>query len=94
MPRSEEYVKGAAYHEAAHIVIAAVQDLPLSADGLRIDERGAGLADYRMKKPDGSINIGPDPERERTIMATMAGRIAHVIFIQTRKPVLLIFRKT
>jgi hypothetical protein len=74
---NEGYVKGAAYHEAGHIVIAAVQGLPLGKRGLGILQNGAGLARYRCKQPDGSINVGPDKCRERTIIATLAGQIAH-----------------
>jgi hypothetical protein len=71
------YVEGAAYHEAAHIVIAAVQGLPLGKDGLRVYENGAGFAHYSGKQPDGSTNLGADPCREGTIIATLAGHIAH-----------------
>ena len=75
-----EYVEGAAYHEASHIVVAAVQGLPLGKAGLRIYETGAGFAHYSGKQPDGSTNVGADPCRERTIIATLAGHIAHGTF--------------
>jgi hypothetical protein len=78
----EKYVQGAAYHEAAHVVVAAVQGLRLGKDGLRIDQNGAGLACYRCKQPDRSVNVGPEPCRERTIIATLAGQIAHGIFYE------------
>ena len=70
---SQRYVEGAAYHEASHIVVAAVQGLPLVEAGLRIYETGAGFAHYSVKQPDGSTNVGNDPCRERTIIATLAG---------------------
>lgn len=78
----ERYVEGAAYHEAAHIVVAAVQGLLLGKKGLRIDQNGAGLACYRCKQPDRSVKVGPDPWREHTIIATLAGQIAHGIFYE------------
>jgi len=73
----EDYVVGATRHEAAHVVIAAVQGLALRKDGLRISEHGEGLACYRGAVPRGVANVGPDPERERTIIAVYAGQIAH-----------------
>ena len=73
----EKYIEGAAYHEAAHIVIAAVQGLRLRRAGLRINENGAGEASYKSKKPDGSRDLGPDSFGEGSIIATMAGQIAH-----------------
>jgi hypothetical protein len=72
-----EYVRGAAYHEAAHIVVAAVQGLPLGKGGLRIDKRGAGLAEYGHTKANCLTNAGPDAYKGRTIIATRAGHIAH-----------------
>jgi hypothetical protein len=75
-----KYVQGAAYHEAAHIVIAAVQGLPLGKGGLRIDEQGAGFAEYRCTRPTGSTALGADAYKERTIIATNAGHIAHGMF--------------
>jgi len=71
------YVRGAAYHEAAHIAIAAVQGLPLCKGGLHLDENGAGLAEYRCTKPSRLKSIGADAYKERTIIATYAGHIAH-----------------
>jgi len=37
-------VECAAYHEAGHMVIAAVQQLSLRPEGLCVDPRGEGLA--------------------------------------------------
>src|SRR5450759_790903 len=76
----ERYVHGAAYHEAAHIVIAAVQGMALRERGLMINELGGGFAAYSRRQPDGSTDIGPGADRERTIIATAAGFIAHGIF--------------
>jgi hypothetical protein len=47
----EEYVESAAYHEAGHMVVAALCSFPLRRCGLRIDEKGFGLASYT--KPEG-----------------------------------------
>jgi len=71
-----EYVRSAAYHEAAHVVIAAVQGIPLTEKGIHLDRWGRGLAHYRDRKPDSSINVGSETEREKTIIATAAGWIA------------------
>lgn len=70
-----EYVRSAAYHEAAHVVIAAVQGIPLTEKGVHLDRWGRGLAHYRDRKPDGSMNVGSETEREKTIVATAAGWI-------------------
>jgi hypothetical protein len=71
-----EYVRSAAYHEAGHIVIAAVQGLPLRDKGIHLDGWGNGLACYCDRKPDGATNVGSEREREKTIIATFAGWIA------------------
>jgi len=73
----DKYVEGVAYHEAAHTVVAAVLGLPLRQSGLRMFQNGEGLACYRYKQPDGSKNVGADLYRESTIIAALAGQIAH-----------------
>lgn len=75
-----QYVESCAYHESAHIVIAAVQGLPLKQRGLRIDQMGCGLACYHFKTPDGLKELGENKEREKTIRATNAGYIAQCKF--------------
>lgn len=72
-----EYAEGVAYHEAAHMVVAAVQKLPLRQSGLRMSQNGEGLACNKYKQPDGSANVGPDSCREHTIVAALAGQIGH-----------------
>lgn len=67
------YPRSAAYHEAAHIVIAAVQQIPLTDKGIHLDKWGNGVAHYLDRKPDGSTNVGSDADRENTIIATFAG---------------------
>src|ERR1041385_3142923 len=77
----EKYVNSTAYHEAGHIVVAAVQQMPMRNFGVRIDSLGCGKAFYWRRIPDGSRdNVGADVERERTIVSTSAGYIAQKCF--------------
>jgi hypothetical protein len=80
------YVESCAYHEAGHIVIAAVQAIPLRQRGIRIDEVGNGLACYHFRVPDGSSNLGRNEEREKTIRATKAGYLAQKKFYPECRP--------
>ena len=71
----EKHVESVAYHEAGHMVVAAVLGFPLSRRGLRIDEKGLGLASY--KKPDPkSCNT----RRENIIIVANAGLIEQMKF--------------
>lgn len=73
----EEYVNSAAYHEAGHTVIAAVQGLWLRARGVHVDPEGSGISYYGHRMPgDLSVSVKDQAERERTILALQAGRIA------------------
>jgi hypothetical protein len=56
-----------AYHEAGHIVIAAVRGLTLRPDGLMVIASGNGLSVY-CTQPDES-----DPSRESVILSSFAG---------------------
>jgi hypothetical protein len=77
----EKYISSAAYHEAGHTVIAAVQEMPMRNFGVRMDSLGCGKAFYWRRVPDGSRNnVGSDVERERTIISTSAGYIAQKRF--------------
>jgi len=76
MEPNVEYVRSVAFHEAGHIVIAAVQGLSLRVGGIQLDRWGNGIAWIVDRKPDGSTNVGPETEREKTIIALFAGRIA------------------
>jgi len=72
--KEKKYVESAAYHEAGHMVVAALCGFPLRKRGLRIDEKGFGLACY--KKQD-------DPKCSDTdsiIVAAYAGLIAQEEF--------------
>jgi hypothetical protein len=60
----------AAYHEAGHIVIAAVMGVPLRPEGMMVDTEVEGLACY-CKEPKDS-----DDSRERVMLATFAGCFA------------------
>jgi hypothetical protein len=71
-----EYVRSAAYHEAGHIVVAAVQGLSLRNEGIHLDRWGNGIACICDRKPDGSTNVGSEVEREKTIITVFAGWIA------------------
>lgn len=56
-----------AYHEAGHIVVAAVLGLTLRPDGLMVGSDGDGLSVYSTR-PDES-----DDSRRRVILSTFAG---------------------
>jgi hypothetical protein len=42
-----KYTESSAYHEAGHVVIAAVEKIPLRKDCIRIDQKGAGYSHYK-----------------------------------------------
>ena len=79
-----DYARSGAYHEVAHVVVAAVQGIPLTDKGIHLDKWGNGITYYRDRKPDGSANVGSETEREKTIIATFAGWIAQNSFAQSR----------
>jgi hypothetical protein len=56
-----------AHHEPGHIVIAAVEGLPLKPEGLMVDPSGWGLACYHDAPEDS------DSARERNLRAVLAG---------------------
>lgn len=77
----EQYITSTAYHEAGHTVVAAAQEMPIRNFGVRMDSLGCGKAFYWRRVPDGSRNnVGPEVERERTIISTSAGYIAQKRF--------------
>jgi hypothetical protein len=78
--QEDKYVESVAYHEAAHVVVAAAQQIPLRERGIRIDQKGSGFSHYEVVKPDGSTNLGAEPKREKTIRSTQAGYIAQEKF--------------
>ena len=73
----EEYVNSAAFHEAGHVVVAALQGLWLRTRGMHVDPEGNGIAYYGHRLPGDVSNLAKDQEeREKTIVALHAGRIA------------------
>jgi hypothetical protein len=78
MELDEQYLHCTAYHEAAHIVVAAVLGIQLLKAGLSINEREGGFAAYKLAQPSGRVNLGADADMQRTILATHAGYIALV----------------
>jgi hypothetical protein len=72
-----QYVESAAYHEAGHITAAVVQQMPLRSHGIHVDPKANGIAYYWHREPGDLANSDRDlEERERTIVALYAGRIA------------------
>jgi hypothetical protein len=78
--QDNRYVESAAYHEAGHIVIAAVQQIPLKDHGIHIDQKGSGFAHFKAMRPEGSRNLGGEARREETIRSAQAGYIAQERF--------------
>ncbi len=76
MEPNPKYARSGGYHEAAHVVVAGVQGIPLTEKGIHLDRWGNGIAHYLDRKPDGSVNVGTSAEREKTIIATASGWIA------------------
>ena len=72
----QKYTESAAYHEAAHVVIATEEGIPLKNEGIRIDQKGAGFSHYKTLQSSAAINVGSDLKREKDIRSTMAGYIA------------------
>jgi len=72
-----QVLKSTAYHEAGHTVAAVLQGMPIQDGGIHIDLEGSGVAYYCHRKPGmpGDSEIDRT-EREKTIIALYAGRIA------------------
>ena len=78
----DSYAKSAAYHEAGHVVVAAVQGLRLLKSGIHVDPAdGTGISYYECRKPDSSYGI--DSFGERTIISLFAGLSAQRKFHPT-----------
>jgi len=78
----DEYVKSAAYHEAGHVVVAALQGMPLQEAGIRVDSEGSGVSHYWHRCPGDHATAPSDQlERERTIIALHAGRISQTRYL-------------
>jgi hypothetical protein len=74
------YPKSGAYHEAGHIVTAAVQGLRLSRHGIHVDSDGRGISYYEYRKPKQFSNHPSQVSREHTIIAIHAGLLAQQKF--------------
>jgi len=78
----DSYAKSAAYHEAGHVVVAAVQGLRLLKSGIHVDPTdGTGISYYESRTPDSSYGI--DSFGERTIISLFAGLLAQRKFHPT-----------
>jgi hypothetical protein len=76
----DKSVRGAAYHEAAHAVIAVTQKLALQTKGIHIDTLGEGIAFVFQREPGDPSNGAVDvDQRERTILGIKAGFIATIM---------------
>lgn len=70
-------LKSTAHHEAGHMVVAVLQHMPLQDGGMHIDMEWSGVAYYCHRQPGVSDNSeNSRDEREKTIVALFAGRIA------------------
>lgn len=78
--RKRKYVESCAYHEAGHVVIGAVERIPLRKEGIRVDQEGAGYSHYKTMRVTGVKNVGRDPKREKAIRSTQAGYITQERF--------------
>jgi hypothetical protein len=73
------FPKSVAYHEAGHVVVAAVLGLRLHARGsIRTDRQGKGEAHYDRRKP--GTKSGFDLQGKHTVVANYAGLIAQQKF--------------
>lgn len=70
-------IKSTAYHEAGHLVAAAILGLPLCEGGMRIDLRGGGVSRYCIRTPGCPSSSSEDNlERRNTIISLLSGQIA------------------
>jgi hypothetical protein len=75
-----KYPESVAYHEAGHIVVAAVQGMRISRHGVRIDNAGLGISYYETRKPKRISTAPCAATREQTIIAAKAGLMAQQKF--------------
>jgi hypothetical protein len=78
-PEARERIECAAYHEAGHLAIAAVQGLTLRPEGFMVDLGGMGLARYATEPGE------TDVSRESIVLATFAGFSAETRFCDERR---------
>jgi hypothetical protein len=78
----EQAVMSTAYHESGHMVAAVVLGLPLLDGGIHIDLELSGVSYYCHRLPgDPSKSRQDQLEREKTVIALYAGRIAQLRFL-------------
>lgn len=75
-----KYPESVAYHEAGHIVVAAVQGMRISRYGVRVDNSGLGISYYETRKPKRTSTAPCAATREQTIIAAKAGLMAQQMF--------------
>jgi hypothetical protein len=74
-------LQSTAFHEAGHTVAAALLQLPLLEGGMHIDMEGSGVTHYCHRLPGSLGQSDVDQiERENTVIALYAGRIAQSKF--------------
>ncbi|MGA2538950.1 MAG: hypothetical protein ABSF53_23285 [Terracidiphilus sp.] len=79
----KRYAESTAYHEAGHAVAAVLQGLELRERGVHIDVEASGIAYYCHRLPGiKGISDGDRAEREKTIVALYAGKVAQEEFLQ------------
>lgn len=74
------YIESVAYHEAGHVVVAAVLGLRLGRHGIRLDREGRGMSYYEFRSPRSWADAVPKIDIKATIVATLAGLIAQMKF--------------
>jgi hypothetical protein len=75
-----KYPESVAYHEAGHIVVAAVQGIRISRHGVRVDDSGLGISYYETRRPKRISTVPCVVTREQTIIAAKAGLMAQQKF--------------
>lgn len=80
------YVQSVAYHEAGHIVVAAVLGLRISRHGISCDGEGGGMSYYEFRKPKSWTAEPSEIGIRETIVATLAGFIAQRKFYPECSP--------
>ena len=75
------YPESCAYHEAGHIVVAALLGLSIHPSGIHLDETGRGRSFYDYREPD---NLpGVDAKGRHSVTSIFAGLIAQRKFHPT-----------
>lgn len=52
-----KYVQSAAYHEAGHATVAALQGMPLQQGGIHVDSEGSGVSYYWHRSPGSPASV-------------------------------------